>query len=300
MLFERAERGFHLLRGVFGLFVLRQVFFVNALFQFSDAGGALGLARRQFTLAELAAEALAELFNKGIDRRRRRKRLGAKTRFLTQFLYQVHDLDHMLVGEENGREHLVLGHLPSETLDHRDGGARAGDDQIEIALFQLRMRRQQDQLTADAADPDRASRSEKRDLREVQRGAGADHAKDVRIVLPVGRQGAGHDLDFVDVARGEERADGPVDQARSEDFLSSWPTFTLDEAAGELARGVSFLTVIDGERKKILARSHPALYGGRERHGVAEGNDGGAVGLLGELAGFENEVLRAERAFHTN
>ena len=35
----------------------------------------------------------------------------------------------------------------------------------------------------------------------------------VGVVLPVGGQGAGHDLHFVEVAGGEERADGPVDQA---------------------------------------------------------------------------------------
>ncbi len=111
-----------------------------------------------------------------------------------------------------------------------------------------------DQFAADPADADGAGRLQERDLRQVQGGAGADHAEDVGIVLPVGRQGAGHDLDFVEVAGREERADGPVDQAGGEDFLGGGPAFALDEAAGELAGGVGLFAVIDGEGEEISPR----------------------------------------------
>ena len=60
-----------------------------------------------------------------------------------------------------------------------------------------------------------------------------------------------HDLHFVEVAGGKERADGPVDQARGQDFLGGGPAFALDEAAGELAGGVGFLAIIDDEREEI-------------------------------------------------
>ena len=46
-----------------------------------------------------------------------------------------------------------------------------------------------------------AGRLEERNLRDVQGGAGADHAQDVGVVLPVGRQDERHDLHFVDSSR---------------------------------------------------------------------------------------------------
>ena len=97
--------------------------------------------------------------------------------------------DDVLVGEQDRLRASLFGHLAGEALDHGDGVARAGDDQVEVALFQLRVRRHDDQLVADPADADGAGRLQERDLRDVQGGAGADHAQDVGIVLPVGGQG---------------------------------------------------------------------------------------------------------------
>ncbi len=70
------------------------------------------------------------------------------------------------------------------------------------------------------------------------------------------------DLHFVDVVGGEERADGPVDEARGEDFLGGRPAFALDEAAGELAGGVGPLAVIDQEGEEVAAGDGVALDGG--------------------------------------
>ena len=86
---------------------------------------------------------------------------------------------------------------------------------------------------------------------------------------------------------------------RGEDFLGGGPALALDEAAGELAGGVGLLAVIDGEGEEIAALVGLALDGGHERHGVAVADHDGAVGLLGQLAGFEDEGLGAEGTFNT-
>src|SRR5262249_49423008 len=122
-----------------------------------------------------------------------------------------------------------------------------------------------------------------------QSGAGADHRQHVRIILLVGRQGGSHHLHFVYVIGGEQRADGTIDQAGGQDLLGGGTTFPLDEAAGELARGVGFFPVIKDEGEEIPTFVGGTFHGGDQRHGISIRDDHGPVGLLGQFAGFQNE-----------
>ena len=54
-----------------------------------------------------------------------------------------------------------------------------------------------DELAVDPAQPDGADRAEERDPGQEQRGRGADHREDVGVVLAVGRDRPGLDLDLV-------------------------------------------------------------------------------------------------------
>src|SRR6185436_3752183 len=69
----------------------------------------------------------------------------------------------------------------------------------------------------------------------------------------------------------------------------------LEEAAGDLARGIGLLSVVDGEREEALA----GLGGFRRRdrsehHGVVHRAEYGAVRLAGDFPGFQRDLLRAE------
>ncbi len=79
----------------------------------------------------------------------------------------------------------------------------------------------------------------------------------VGIVLAVGRDRAGLDLDLVAVPLGKERPDRPVDQPRREDFLGGRPPLALDEAAGELAGGIRLFAVVDGQAGRNRALRGP-------------------------------------------
>ena len=70
----------------------------------------------------------------------------------------------------------------------------------------------------------------------------------------------------------------------------------LEEPAGDLPGGVHPLLDVDREREEVgaLAPLRPAL-GRREDHRVAGADDDRAVGLLGELAGLERDLLVADR-----
>ena len=55
----------------------------------------------------------------------------------------------------------------------------------------------------------------------------------------------------------------------------------------------SSTSIVSGKKSAPSRASVPAL-GGREDHGLAGADDDGAVGLLGELAGLEGDVLAAD------
>ena len=67
------------------------------------------------------------------------------------------------------------------------------------------------------------------------------------------------------------------------------PRLALDEAAGELAGGVGSLAVLDLEREEVAAGDGITGDSGDEDGGIAETDHDRAMGLLGELSGFEDE-----------
>ena len=121
------------------------------------------------------------------------------------------------MAEHDRLGHHVLGQDLGARLDHHDRVAGAGDDQVELRLVELAVRRVEDELAVDAADAHGADRALERDLADRQRGRRGDRAEDVGVVLVVRGEDRDDDLDVVLVALGEQRADRPVGQARGED-----------------------------------------------------------------------------------
>src|SRR5207248_7282304 len=89
-------------------------------------------------------------------------------------------------------------------------------------------------------------------------------------------------------------------QAGGQDLLGGRAPLALDETAGELAGGVGLLAVIDGEGEEVAARDGRAFDGGHQHDTVAEAHRHGAVGLLGEFAGFEDQGAVAKGQFNMN
>ena len=106
------------------------------------------------------------------------------------------------------------------------------------------------------------------------------------------------DLRFVPPAGGEQRPDRTVNHARGEDFLVRHLAFALEEPAGNAAGRVGVLAVVDGQGQEVdvLARVGRATRGD-EHHRVAEADEDGPVGLLGQLAGFERKGFGADLQF---
>ena len=64
------------------------------------------------------------------------------------------------------------------------------------------------------------------------------------------------------------RPDRPVNQTRGQDFLFRWTALALEEATRDLAGGIGFLDLVNGQREKIETRArlsfrhHGAEHGG--------------------------------------
>jgi hypothetical protein len=216
-------------------------------------------------------------------------------RLLAELLLRLAELHDLAVGELEGLEHRVLGDLVGAGFDHRQRLLRADDDQVEgRVLLGLLQSRVDDELTVDAADPHSAHRPEEGQRRHHQRGRGAVDAQDVVRGDEIGAEDRADHLHFVLVARRPQRPDRAVDHARGQDRALGRAPFALEETAGNLPGGVHALFDVNGEREEVRAFAglHPPR-GGREHHRLARADDDCAVGLLGELAGLERDVLVA-------
>ena len=182
-----------------------------------------------------------------------------------------------------------LSSLASD-FNHQHGVGCAGDNQFELGINHFVERRVEHVFVIHEADARRADRPLERGAGKRQRGGRGHHCQDVGIVLHVVRQYGDDDLGLVAPAVGEQRTDRAVDQAGNQRLFFGRSAFALEVAAGNTARGVGLLLIVDGERKEIdaLARRLRGDDGG-EHDGLAVGGDHGAVGLAGDLAGFEFE-----------
>ena len=211
-----------------------------------------------------------------------------------QFLLRGNDrLAGFLAELQRGVE-VGLGDFLRRAFIHHDVICVADINEVEIALLHLGMRRVGDEFAFDAAHADRAERPGPRNVADHQRGARADDAENVRVVLAVGAQHDGLHLDFVVPALGKERADRPVGQAAGEDFLFRRTAFAFEVAAGEFARRRRLFAVIHGQREKFLAFLGLGRGdGGDDDDGFAELDGYGAVRLFGEFSGFNDDLFVA-------
>ncbi len=129
-----------------------------------------------------------------------------------------------------------------------------------------------------------------RHLGEHQRRRGAVERQDVEGVDLIHGEDRRDDLGLVAVALGPQRPDRPVGHARGEGRAVARARLALDEAAGDLARGVHALLDVHREGEEVGPRPRRLRAdGGDEDDRVPRADEHRAVGLLGQLAGLERD-----------
>ena len=192
-------------------------------------------------------------------------------------------------------DHLVFRHFLRARFDHHDAVLGAGDDEVERAALPLLEGRVDDEVAVGEADADAGERAALRNARQRQRRRGAGDREHVGVVVGVGRDDERDDLRLAAPAVGEERTDRAIDQAAREHFLLGRLAFALEEPAGDASRGVGVLLVVAGERQEIDPFARVGVRaGGHQHHRVAQADDDGAVGLLGDAPGFDGNRASAD------
>ena len=200
----------------------------------------------------------------------------------------------LVVAKHHGAQHHVFGQLVGFGFDHQNGAFSAGNDQIQRAALARGGAGVQHVFAVNITHAGRADGAVERNAADRQRRAHADHGGDVGIDLGVQRQRVDDDVHFVEEAVGKQRADRAVDQARCERLQLARLGFALEEAAGNLAGGVRFLDVVDGEREEILPRLGRLAGGhGGQDDGAVDVDQHGAGGLAGDFARFHDDGLVA-------
>ena len=122
-------------------------------------------------------------------------------------------------------------------LHHHDGVATGCHGQVQFRGFALSKGRIDHELAADPSHAHAGKRARPRQIGKMKRRRGAGHGQHVGRVFPVGRQNHGDDLGVEAPSLGKERPAGPVDDPRGQHLGFSQPSFALEVAAWDLARG---------------------------------------------------------------
>ena len=210
---------------------------------------------------------------------------------------QLDGLDVALVGQPDALQDDLFGHLDRTGLDHHDGVAVAGDDHVEVGGVAALEAGVDGVVVAVPGDAAGADGSLEGDLADGQRGGGGDHAQGFGRMRFVHRQHGDNHLHLVVQPLGEQRADAAVGQAGGQDGLGAGASLAAEEAAGDLAHGVQALFKFHGQRQEVDALAGlVGHHGGGQQDGVAAGDGHGAVGLLGQAAGFQGYGMSADLA----
>ena len=214
---------------------------------------------------------------------------------LLDLVDQRDDVLDRVAGHLERVDHLGLGQLLGGTLHHRQAVLVARNDEVEARVrATVLVGRERDEFAVDVRDAHGAEAGVEGQAGDADGGEGRDHREDVRVVRAVVLQHVGHHLDLGLVAVREHGPDRAIDHAHGQDFLGGRATFTLEEAAGDLARRLGLLAVVADQGEEVdvfagLARGHRC-----EDLGLAERGDDGTASLAGHLAGLEGDVVSGD------
>ena len=204
----------------------------------------------------------------------------------------------LFMAEEDGADHLFVGDLLRARFDHHDGVFGAGKAEVQAAALALGVIGVDDVFAVHKPDLYRTRGACPGDIGDAQGDGAAHHGEGFGRDVRIDGKRRGDDDDVVEQPLGEQRADGPVDEAGGEDPLVARPALALFEAAGDLAHGVHLLFEIDLQGEEVHPLARRFGHGDVDHDdGVAAADDAGAVCLLCILARFDDDFPAADLCF---
>ncbi len=194
----------------------------------------------------------------------------------------------LLVGELDGLEHVVLGHLVHLTLDHHDVLLGGGDHEVQVGALVVLETGVDHELAVDAGDADLGDRTAERQVGGGE-GAGSGEAGEgvgLDILLRGDEVDVHEDLEM-EVIR-PQGTDGTVHEAGDEHLVVRGTALALEETAREPAGGIILFTIIYGEGHEVGTLLDFLRAGdGGEQHRASHLHHRGTGGLLGQFSGLD-------------
>ena len=230
-----------------------------------------------------------------------RFRLPVPTRF-TGFFHQVVDVLNnnllLLVAEDHRAQHLVFAQQFRFGFHHQHGRFGTGNHQVQFAGLQFFLGWVQYVLVVDVTHARSADWAIERNTRQRQRSGSTDHRDDVWVNLRVNGNDGGDNLNFVNEAFREQRANRAVNQTRDQGFAFAWTAFTTEETTRDFTGSVGTLLVVNGQREKVLAWLRFFLtHNGNEYRSVIHANHHSGRCLARHHAGFQGHGMLAVLEF---
>jgi len=186
------------------------------------------------------------------DLERRKRKLGLSY-CVAHLAYHVAYFRKGLPRGFDGAEHQLFADLVCTAFDHRDTGIGTSYDDFKRRFFNLVIGRIDDVRTVDMAYPDSGDRPTEWNITDVDAGARSVDREDVGRIYQVCRNHGRHHLDLPSKSLVEQGAHRPVYKPGNKNLTILRAGFPLDEATGNLARGVILLVIFYGKRYEVEA-----------------------------------------------
>jgi hypothetical protein len=182
-------------------------------------------------------------------------------------------------------------------FDHHNAVGGTDDHNVHQALTHLIVGGVNNKSPADLTDAHGADGTEERNVGQSECGGCAVDSENIGIVAGIGGEHEGDDLGLALKPLGKHGTHWPINLAAGEHFALAHAAFALDEASGKASASVGVFAVVDGEGEEIDTLARVGIGdGGGEHNVIALANDGGAVGLLGQLSSFKRQFFAASQA----
>ena len=200
---------------------------------------------------------------------------------------QIFDL---AVCQHNGVIHCLIVHLVCARLNHNHLFGAGGNRQLQVALFAFLGVGVDNQFAVHKTDQRAADRTVPRNIRDGKGDGGTDHCGNLGRAVGVNRHhGQGQRHIVAQIFR-EQGADRAVDHTGGEHRFLRGFALSFQIPAGDFARGVHSLVIVNRQRQEIdpVARAH-GRGGTAENGGLAVANQARAVCKPCHFTGFHHQ-----------